>query len=85
MQPLVDFILESFKNLDYNAEMTFDIVKIMNLFRAVYEEMGWKFKEFADEAIQQSWGAISNHHDDVCSPLSLCATSHLSLGSWLHQ
>ncbi|KAH8835425.1 hypothetical protein DL96DRAFT_1702409 [Flagelloscypha sp. PMI_526] len=65
VQPLIDFILESFRNLDYNAEMTFDIVKTMNLFRAVYEEMGWKFKEFADDAIQQSWGAISNHHDDV--------------------
>ncbi|KAG6845633.1 hypothetical protein H0H87_005840 [Tephrocybe sp. NHM501043] len=65
VQPLVDFIVTEFKNIDYNAEMTFDGVKVLSLFRAFYEEMGRKFDAWAEDTLARTWAEISSEHDDL--------------------
>lgn len=65
IQPIVDFLMESFNSMDYNAEMSFDAVKIISLFRSFYEELGRKFSAWVDDAVRKSWGEIHSEHDDV--------------------
>lgn len=65
VQPLVNYILQAFNDVDYNAEMTFDAIKVLSLFRAFYEELGRKFTPWADAAVHRCWAEISSEHDDV--------------------
>ncbi|TFK30307.1 hypothetical protein FA15DRAFT_662249 [Coprinopsis marcescibilis] len=65
VQPLVDYLVQSFRSLDYNPEMSFDAVKVTSLYRAFYEELGRKFLPWADEAVNRSWSHIHNEHDEV--------------------
>jgi proteasome activator subunit 4 len=65
IQPIVDFLMESFNSMDYNAEMSFDAVKIITLFRSFYEELGRKFSSWVDDTVRKSWGEIYSEHDDV--------------------
>ncbi|KAF8898398.1 hypothetical protein BD779DRAFT_1607219 [Infundibulicybe gibba] len=65
VQPLVDYLMEEFHTMDYNGEMSFDAVKILSLFRAFYEELGWKFSAWADDAVERCWNEINSEHDDV--------------------
>ncbi|KAF5337122.1 hypothetical protein D9611_003196 [Ephemerocybe angulata] len=65
VQPLVDFIWNSFKGMDYNPEMSFDAVKVITLFRCLYEELGRKFFSWTDETVKRAWGEIHNEHDHV--------------------
>ncbi|KAG6832246.1 hypothetical protein H0H92_004211 [Tricholoma furcatifolium] len=65
VQPMVDFIVTEFKNIDYNAEMTFDGVKGLSLFRAFYEELGRKFDAWTEETLSRVWAEISSEHDDL--------------------
>ncbi|EDR15426.1 uncharacterized protein LACBIDRAFT_301740 [Laccaria bicolor S238N-H82] len=65
IQPIVDFLMESFNSMDYNAEMSFDAVKIISLFRSFYEELGRKFSPWVDDAVRRSWAEIHSEHDDV--------------------
>ena len=77
--------------MDYNAEMSFDAVKIISLFRSFYEELGRKFSAWVDDAVRKSWGEIHSEHDDVgkfiaSSPilieLDLYRSVPLSAKSW---
>lgn len=65
VQPLVDFIVDAFKNLDFNAELSFDAVKILALFRTFWEELGRKFDAWTDETVERSWFEIHGEHEDV--------------------
>ncbi|KAF8203239.1 hypothetical protein BJ912DRAFT_842338 [Pholiota molesta] len=65
LQPLVDFLLDAFTNLDFNAELSFDAVKIIALYRAFFEELGRKFMPWVDDAVERSWSEIHGEHDDV--------------------
>ncbi|EFI28576.1 membrane protein [Coprinopsis cinerea okayama7 len=65
VQPLVDYLVSSFRTMDYNPEMSFDVVKVISLWRAFYEELGRKFVPWTDETVERSWTQISNEHDDV--------------------
>ncbi|KAG6910596.1 hypothetical protein DXG01_009547 [Tephrocybe rancida] len=65
VQPLVDFIVTEFKNIDYNAEMTFDGIKVLSLFRAFYEELGRKFDAWTEDTLSRTWGEINSEHDDL--------------------
>lgn len=68
VQPLVDFLVSTFKQLDFNAELSFDVYKVVSLFRAFYEELGRKFTAWTDEVVELSWKQINGEHDDVhCS------------------
>ena len=66
MQPLVDYLVKEFHAVDFNAESTFDVVKVLCFFRAFYEEMNRKFTVWADEVLKRCWPEISSEHDDVC-------------------
>jgi proteasome activator subunit 4 len=65
----VDYILQAFNDVDYNAEMTFDAIKILSLFRAFYEELGRKFSAWTDDAVRQCWAEINSEHDEVGSSI----------------
>ncbi|RDB28522.1 Proteasome activator complex subunit 4 [Hypsizygus marmoreus] len=65
VQPLVDFIVNEFNMIDFNAEMTFDAVKVLSLFRAFYEELGRKFVAWTGDVVARSWAEISSEHDEV--------------------
>lgn len=71
MQPLVDWVVSKFEAADLNGESTFDAVKILCIFRAFYEEMGWKSSAWMDEAVQRVWPDIVGEHDDVRPPFWL--------------
>lgn len=65
VQPLVDFLWKSYKSMDYNPEMSFDAVKVITLFRSLYEELGRKFTAWTDETVKRAWAEIHNEHDHV--------------------
>ncbi|KAK1232607.1 Proteasome activator BLM10 [Marasmius sp. AFHP31] len=65
VQPLFDHILELFKTLDYNTELSFDAVKILSLFRACYEQLGRKISAWIDEIVERCWLEIHSEHEDV--------------------
>ncbi|KAF9535513.1 hypothetical protein CPB83DRAFT_841889 [Crepidotus variabilis] len=65
VQPLVDFLLDAFKNLDFNAELSFDAFKVISLFRSFYEGLGRKFMPWTDGVVAHAWGQISGEHEDV--------------------
>jgi proteasome activator subunit 4 len=65
VQILFDHIMDQFNSLDFNAELSFDVVKILSLFRACYEELGWKFSAWIDESVERCWLEIHSDHDDV--------------------
>ncbi|KAF5374850.1 hypothetical protein D9758_000077 [Tetrapyrgos nigripes] len=62
---LFDHILSQFNSLDFNAELSFDVVKILSPFRSSYEELGWKFSPWIDETVERCWLEIHSDHDDV--------------------
>ncbi|TFK57485.1 hypothetical protein OE88DRAFT_1651225 [Heliocybe sulcata] len=65
VQPLVDYLLNEFRLIDYNGESSFDAVKTFCFFRAFYEELLWKFSPWTEDALRQCWQEISSEHDDV--------------------
>ncbi|KAI0961190.1 hypothetical protein AcV7_000358 [Taiwanofungus camphoratus] len=71
VQPLVDYIIDEFNGVDFNSESTFDVVQVLCLFRAFYEELGWKFFPWAEDALARCWSEIDrSEHDDVLAHIS---------------
>ncbi|KAF8649879.1 hypothetical protein AX16_005641 [Volvariella volvacea WC 439] len=62
---LTDYIIEEFKSLDFSADMSFDVMKVLALIRPFYIESGWKFTAWADEVLERFWCEIDCIHDDV--------------------
>lgn len=65
MQPLVDYLLKDFFSMDFNPELSFDVVKKLSLFRALYEELGYGFLPWADEVMDRCWFEIHSDHEEV--------------------
>jgi proteasome activator subunit 4 len=70
VQPLFDHIFGSFQSMDFNAELSFDAVKIISLFRTIFEELSRKFVAWTDETVERVWAEINCEHDDVRSYIS---------------
>lgn len=68
IQPLFDHIFAAFQKLDFNAELSFDAVKVISLFRATFEELSRKFVAWTDETVDRVWAEINCEHDDACFP-----------------
>lgn len=68
MQPLVNYVNKEFQELDFNTGLAFDAVKILSLFRALYEELKRKFTPWSDETVERCWDEISSEHDEVNIP-----------------
>lgn len=68
MQPLVDYVNKEFQELDFNTGLAFDAVKILSLFRALYEELKRKFVPWSDETVERCWDEINSEHDEVTIP-----------------
>jgi proteasome activator subunit 4 len=66
IQPLMDFLMDAFTHLDFNAELSFDAVKVISLYSAVFEGLGRKFSPWTDDMVERSWAEIHGEHDDVC-------------------
>ena len=57
--------MDQFNTVDFNAESTSDVVKVLCFFRAFYEELNWKFSAWTDDVLGRVWPEISSEHDDV--------------------
>jgi hypothetical protein len=64
--------------------MSFDVVKVLSLFRVFYEELGRKFWAWADDALERSWAEVSSEHDDVSETTRIRPKSKSLLGSCLY-
>lgn len=65
IKPLVDYVLESFKTGDFNAELSLNAVKIASFMRAFYEELGWRSYAWMDEIVDRYWLELNNEHDEI--------------------
>lgn len=71
LQPMVDHIVDDFKNVDFNGESTHEIVEVLCFFRAFYEELGLKFVPWVEETVTRCWEELSRtEHDDVLAYFS---------------
>ncbi|KZT06355.1 uncharacterized protein LAESUDRAFT_653878 [Laetiporus sulphureus 93-53] len=71
LQPLVDYIVAEFEDVDFNNESTSEVVHVLSIFRAFYEELGWKFTPWVDDAVERCWSELSRtEHDDVLAYIS---------------
>ncbi|GBE78103.1 hypothetical protein SCP_0109850 [Sparassis crispa] len=71
VQPLVDFIVAEFDNVDFNSESTFDVIQVLSFFRAFYEELGLKFIGWIDDVIKRCWLELDrSEHEDVLGYIS---------------
>ena len=66
MQPLVDYVIDTFKNCDLNGELSFSAVTIASFTRAFYEELGWRASPWMDEILDRYWSDLNSEHDEVC-------------------
>lgn len=65
VQPLVDYLVEEFHSVNFNSESTLEIIKVLCYFRALYEQLGWKFSAWTDEVLRTYWPHIASEHDEV--------------------
>lgn len=79
LQPIVDSLVEAFDAVDFNAELSFDSVKILTLFRSFYEELGTKFNPWAEQVLDRIWPEIYSDHDEVRTRLSVPALNQLNI------
>lgn len=63
--------MNEFNQVDFNAESTSDVVKVLCFFRAFYEEMNWKFTAWTDDVLRRCWPEIGSEHDDVSTSVLL--------------
>jgi proteasome activator subunit 4 len=63
----MDFVVNEFHSTDYNGESSFDALKALSLFRAIYEELDWKFSPWINDAVERCWPELCAEHDDVIS------------------
>ena len=88
MQPLMDFLVDAFTHLDFNAELSFDAVKVISLFSAVFEGLGRKFSPWTDDMVERSWAEIHGEHDDVrlkCKILLNMLICHLQVRAFVGE
>lgn len=62
---MVDYVLESFKSCDFNAEQSFNAVKTASFARAFYEETGWRSSAWMDDIVGRYWQELNNEHDEI--------------------
>jgi hypothetical protein len=74
--------MEEFQTVDFNAETTFDVVKVLSFFRAFYEEMDWKFSAWSDDVLRRCWTEIHSEHDDVRMIFCIQWLANLFYRSW---
>ncbi|KAF7339921.1 Membrane protein [Mycena venus] len=66
LQPLVDHLMNLWATMDYQPELAFDATKIFSVFKALYEELNWKFTAWTDGVVERCWDQlIINEHEDV--------------------
>ena len=57
--------MKEFKMVDFHAEMSLDALKVLSMFRALYEELNWKFSPWTNEVLNRCWAEIHSEHDDI--------------------
>ncbi|KAJ3490476.1 hypothetical protein NLI96_g1377 [Meripilus lineatus] len=70
VQPLVDYLVEEFHSVNFQSESTLEIIKVLCYFRALYEQLGWKFSAWTDEVLRTYWPHIASEHDEVVAYIS---------------
>lgn len=76
VQPLVDYLVEEFHSVNFQSESTLEIIKVLCYFRALYEQLGWKFSAWTDEVLRTYWPHIASEHDEVSQAIKFIISSH---------
>lgn len=58
--------------MDYNAESSFDAVRILCFIRAFYEELNWQSAAWMDDILHRMWQELVGEHDDVSRAPFMC-------------
>jgi len=64
-QPLVDYIVEQGVNADYNGESSIEASRSASFWRAMAEELGWRFGAWVDQYVERHWMELASEHDEV--------------------
>ncbi|KAJ7102239.1 hypothetical protein B0H15DRAFT_813790 [Mycena belliarum] len=71
LQPLVNHLMKIWTNMDYDPELAFDATKTLTLFKAVFEELNWKFTAWTDKVVERCWAQLdTSEHEEVRSFIS---------------
>lgn len=64
-QPLVDFVVEQGLTTDYNGESSFESSRSASFWRAMAEELGWRFSAWTDQWVERHWVELASEHEEV--------------------
>ncbi|KAG9011119.1 hypothetical protein FRB94_009262 [Tulasnella sp. JGI-2019a] len=65
LQPLMDWIVNQGLSMDFNAESSFEAVKIMCFVRCLVDTLGWRFAAWTPDFLALYWDNIGSDHDEV--------------------
>ncbi|KZT40114.1 hypothetical protein SISSUDRAFT_983884 [Sistotremastrum suecicum HHB10207 ss-3] len=65
VQPLIDYLVNQFSEMDCNGESSFNAVRIGCYFRCLSEELLWRFRPWSEIVISKYWPEIACDHDEV--------------------
>lgn len=88
IQPLVDYLIEAFHSVNFNSESPLDAIKVLCYFRALYEQLGWKFSAWTDDVLRTYWPHIASEHDEVSfglPPSVLCLTFVVQVVAYISE
>ncbi|KZW02065.1 hypothetical protein EXIGLDRAFT_736784 [Exidia glandulosa HHB12029] len=64
-QPLVDFVVEQGLTTDYNGESSFESSRSASFWRAMAEELGWRFAAWTDQWVERHFVELASEHEEV--------------------
>ncbi|EJD55475.1 hypothetical protein AURDEDRAFT_109790 [Auricularia subglabra TFB-10046 SS5] len=64
-QPLVDYVVEQGLITDYNGESSFEASRSASFWRALAEELGWRFAAWTDQYVERHWAELASEHEEV--------------------
>ncbi|KAG8908485.1 hypothetical protein FRB99_005843 [Tulasnella sp. 403] len=67
VQPLIQWLVQKGLSLEFNAESSFEPIKIAFFMRALIETLGWRFAAWTPAFLELYWKEIGGEHDEVLS------------------
>ncbi|PVF98837.1 hypothetical protein CPB86DRAFT_757643 [Serendipita vermifera] len=64
-QPIVDYIINESRLMEYNQELSFEAVRICCFTQAMAESLGWRFQPWIEPILERHWQELASDHDEV--------------------
>ncbi|CED83025.1 Uncharacterized conserved protein [Phaffia rhodozyma] len=65
VQPMIDFVIQKAKSLDYSAGFAFEITKSLNFINCLMRCLSWRFDAWSGEFIDEYFGALGNDFAEI--------------------